>query len=616
MRKNRLISLLMAVLLFASVFAMPVTAEAEITKIQTNFVQPKDLNKAKLWKANSKRGKVETVRYQSHYYNGKTQGGGFKKYMTVYTPYGYKKSKQYDVLILLPGMNMSENCFLNKAHNFGSKTSGVYLKNLFDNAIEDGKMKPMIVVNVNYFGSTVLGGQPVMELDANQVARELRNDILPYIVKHYGTYAEGTSKKELRAARDHFGVFGFSYTSTMIVRTVMPEDMDIFAWFGASSVFYCDLKESYKTVNKKIDQYPIRYFYCGCGSRDNAHDQTVERYKYFISKVDGLKKGYNTRLVVLSKAGHSTKTYDTAIYNCATNFFQNTDPPAPSVTMKISLAVPQDELVPEEEEAAILQDEEAAEESSSEAAAEEGVKRGASAVPERTEEITEAGKLRLDTGHADAGYVYAMAEESSSDYKLKITNGVQTNWYNINRNGEWELIPVPFGDGDYEFVLYEKSSDDKEYQEAGRTVLEIMLNWDALADLQQIPESLITDPEMIPKIQDRNSVFGKDVSEEEQPGDVESLLGVIFGEEAEESGKKIAEKIKGNEMLWGWITKSLSDLSDMASNAQSKLREQQWLQYIVSKKGLVRQYWEEAKHFLCDHYRENVDSVFSFNWLK
>ncbi len=31
--------------------------------------------------------------------------------------------------------------------------------------------------------------------------------------------------------------------------------------------------------------------------------------------------------------------------------------------------------------------------------------------------------------------------------------------------------------------------------------------------------------------------------------DVESLLGVIFGEEAEESGKKIAEKIKGNERL-------------------------------------------------------------------
>lgn len=275
-----------------------------------------------MWKECEHAGRVVDERYPTHWYAGETPHDHVK-YMTVYLPYGYNPKEQYDVLILIPGMDMTENCYLNKAHAYGHDQLGhVFLRNLIDNAIDQGLMKPMIIANINYFGATIPGG-PNLEQDCNHVSKELRNDIIPYLVRTFSTYATGTTEKELQEAREHFGIFGFSYSSTMVVKRLMADLLDIASWYGAQSVFFTDETYAIKNLNAKQDEFPLSFFYCGCGDRDDAHDQTVDMYNIITDGCKWMKRGENTDLVVLPDTGHSEKTYDTAIYNCCVRFFKD-----------------------------------------------------------------------------------------------------------------------------------------------------------------------------------------------------------------------------------------------------------------------------------------------------
>ena len=316
-----LTALLALVLLQGSLLSGAAYAVSDLSKALTGSGFALNLADADYWEETEYHGEVNDVRYRTHWYSAHT-AHDHVKYMTVYTPYGYNENEKYDVLVLIPGMDMTENCYLNKAHHYASGATGsVFLPNLFDNAIEQGLMKPMIVVNINYFGATVPGA-PNLEQDCNHVVNELRYDVLPYIAENYSTYAENGSEASLQEAREHFGIFGFSYSATMVAKWVMPECLDICAWFGASSVFFTNTDAGISKINKQCEKYPLRYFYCGCGSNDDAKNQTQDMYQILLDGCPCLKRGENTDLVVLPDTGHDAKTYDTAIFNCVTTFFK------------------------------------------------------------------------------------------------------------------------------------------------------------------------------------------------------------------------------------------------------------------------------------------------------
>lgn len=1031
--KIKTIAGFLSVLLLFSLFIGSVPASAAPEAVTTNFVRT--LNDASLWKEISHKGTVSSVRYKSHYYI-RSNATECTKYCTIYLPYGYSSSKSYDVLILVPGMGMSENCYLNNAHHYESGATGsVWLKNLFDNAIEDGRMKPMIVVNINYYGATPKYGTPVMELDANNVAKELRYDILPFIVNNYSTYASSASQSDISAARDHFGVFGFSYSSTMIGRTIMPECLDLFGWYGASSVFHCSLTDSLKELNARVNQYPVRYYYCGCGDTDNAHDQTIERYHTFVNGTDAITQGVNSELIVLSNTGHDAKTYDTAIYNCATNFFWTQDwrngnshggsttpstpaptaaptpaptatpaptptpvvypvvkvskdptdeyiyegrsayfvarasnakkiiwhivrpdesedfpedtllqvapnlkikglgtttlqlsnvpavmdgwkvraeftggeqsvfskyatvhvsysgavptpiprldgqvtptpepTPAPTATPKptptptptqppvtypvvkvskdptdeyiyegrsayfvarasnttkiiwhivrpdesedfpedtitkvakgvkisglgtttlqisktpasmngwkvraeflggaesvyskyatihVSYSGPEPSPIPRLDESgttpaatpaptavptptpaptpapnpnyptAVItkhptdeyiyegrsayfvarasgaqkiiwhitrndgtedfieneilqvvpaldiggQGKETFRISKTPAAmdgwkvraefvnqggsvfsnyatihvtysgaaptpiprlvprtgyvAEEsraviphtGGDDGSQAVPpELTEEVTADGKLILDAGNSPEGYIYVKAPKSTVPYKMEIIKDGQRNWYDINPAEFWELIPVPFGEGDYVLLLMEKDASGK-YEEAGSLILEISLNPYANTELPDVADNLITDQSQIAAIEgnvviDLDELFKKTgLRGLPAPEDiVESVLNM----DIEGTAERVVEKVKENKRFMGWMKDSLNDLSKWISKAQHGLESQWWFQEVMSYRGAVIDFFNNAKSFLVNGYKDNVANVFNFSWL-
>lgn len=276
-----------------------------------------------LWKQSKRRGEVIKLQYHTHWYSGKS-ATAFKKPICIYVPYGYDTLKEYNVMVLLPGMDMPYSCYLSRAHRYSPVLYSVQFQNVLDNLIDAKVIEPSIIVTLPYYGATV-EGHPVMELDGNQLVNELRYDLLPYMISNYSTYAKGTDSISISNAREHFGIFGFSYTSTMILKYIMPECIDMFGWFGASSVFYSDLVKAVAEVNEKQKQFQIEYLYVGCGDSDDARSQTSDMYHYFCTNVNNLYK--KSDLVILPLTGHDARTYDTAIINCLLRFFEEKEQP-------------------------------------------------------------------------------------------------------------------------------------------------------------------------------------------------------------------------------------------------------------------------------------------------
>lgn len=270
-----------------------------------------------LWKQSKYQGEIIKIQYKTHWYSGDS-ATAFQKPICIYVPYGYDPLEDYNVMVLLPGMDMPYSCYLSRAHRYSAELYSVQFQNVLDNLIATKQIEPLILVTLPYYGATT-EGHPNMELDGNQLVHELRNDLLPYMIENYSTYAKGTDSYSISKARDHFGIFGFSYTSTMIPKYIMPECLDLFSWFGASSIFWSDLNKAIPTINEKLKKYPLDYLYVGCGDSDTAHSQTNDVYNLLCSSVLGIRN--KSRYIVLPNTGHDARTYDTAIVNCLLKFF-------------------------------------------------------------------------------------------------------------------------------------------------------------------------------------------------------------------------------------------------------------------------------------------------------
>ena len=141
-----------------------------------------ELDNPDLWKASKNPGSVIKIQYHTHWYSGDSSTA-FKKPICIYIPYSYDPIQNYDVMVLLPGMDMPYSCYLSRAHRYSRELYSVQFQNVIDNFIAAGVMKPCIIVTLPYYGATV-EGHPVMELDGNQLIHELRHDLLPYIINN------------------------------------------------------------------------------------------------------------------------------------------------------------------------------------------------------------------------------------------------------------------------------------------------------------------------------------------------------------------------------------------------------------------------------------------------
>lgn len=174
-----------------------------------------------------KQGTLEALyydTYESMTYEEKSQI--LNKRAIVYLPYGYSEDKQYDVFYLMHGG------WSNETTTLGTPANPSAFKNVMDNAIQNGEIKPMIIVCPTYNNTSSNDSDNfslALQLNRNY-HNELRNDLIPAVESKYSSYAKSTSAEDLKASREHRGFGGFSMGSVATWRT-FQNCLDYFKYF-------------------------------------------------------------------------------------------------------------------------------------------------------------------------------------------------------------------------------------------------------------------------------------------------------------------------------------------------------------------------------------------------
>ncbi len=143
-------------------------------------------------------GTLEVIGYDTKNYHG--GGENFSKSAYVYLPYGYDKSKAYDVFYLMHGGGGNERDY------FGGAVKDAVTKELLDNMIASGELAPCIVVAPSYNNPY----EPSATENCRHFASELVNDLIPTVELRYGTHLRDASLDAIRETRLHRAFGGFS----------------------------------------------------------------------------------------------------------------------------------------------------------------------------------------------------------------------------------------------------------------------------------------------------------------------------------------------------------------------------------------------------------------------
>nr|MCR4841878.1 hypothetical protein [Eubacterium sp.] len=202
----------------------------------------------------------------------------------VYLPYGYDESKQYDVFYIMHGMSGTMYTFL------GNGSSDGYFKLVLDHMIEEGLIKPIIVV------APTITSSYDSEIDrVNGLTVEVKNDLIPLVESMYSTYAENTSEEGLIASRDHRCFGGFSmggcatwwnlWKNTGYFRYYIPNSMIVNPEEGLPVIDVPteQMVESMRENGYSKDDFVV---YCGTGDEDYTDYAVEEQITAFLNYSD------------------------------------------------------------------------------------------------------------------------------------------------------------------------------------------------------------------------------------------------------------------------------------------------------------------------------------------
>lgn len=159
-----------------------------------------------IWKPANQKGHIEEI-----HYDVVKDGEKLNKRAQVYVPYNYnKKDKKtrYNVVYLMHGGGDNTTSFLTPPNDW------LPLAQVLDHLIEQGKMKPVLVVCPTFYNDDQNIGANRME-DATRQTREfhteLQNYLIPTIAARYNTYLEGKADSiAISKTREHRAFGGFS----------------------------------------------------------------------------------------------------------------------------------------------------------------------------------------------------------------------------------------------------------------------------------------------------------------------------------------------------------------------------------------------------------------------
>ncbi len=245
--------------------------------------------------------------------------------MTVYLPYGYDENQRYNVLFLLHISGLDESFWL--PGTMAYEQYSLTMTDLFDNMIAQGLCEPMIVVAPCGYITDAAAQAHDSVRDYDQFGREFANEILPLVVERFSTWAEGSDRAQIAAAREHFGVAGASFGSYMTRNSVLAPNLDLvanFAMIGGGSLRQDDLRNEWAAAGHDPAQYPIHLLYIVEGELDDR--QAPELSYNALGTWEGIFDGNNLRYCLISTAPHDVREWVNGVYNSAQLFFRDDIP--------------------------------------------------------------------------------------------------------------------------------------------------------------------------------------------------------------------------------------------------------------------------------------------------
>lgn len=189
---------------------------AELAYIPQGYEQPAE-----------HQGRLEKLTYETwESFTYEEHSQRLEKEAWVYVLYGYSEDGQYDIMYLSHGGWSNETTIM------GTDTDPHTFKHVVDHAIEDGKMRPILIVLPTYNNTSPQdsGDYGLAIQLTNNFHNELLNDLMPAAESKYSTYAEDTTPEGFAASRDHRGFGGFSMGSVNTWRT-FQYCLDYFRYF-------------------------------------------------------------------------------------------------------------------------------------------------------------------------------------------------------------------------------------------------------------------------------------------------------------------------------------------------------------------------------------------------
>jgi len=268
-------------------------------------------------------GRVETLSYEAPDYFalslGEESKTTYQKNMCVYLPHNYDPARQYDVLVLLHGMGGTEEYWLLFEQNYHKMKNEVLVrtKELLDNMIARELCNEVIVVTPTFYRNTQNQFDYNRRQDQLRFSQELQEIILPMIVDTYSTYAADSSRESISAAREHFAFAGLSMGSIYGYNAVLPECIDLFAWYGLFSGSECDSIPHVAAVLNAPEnlQYPISFFYNAAGTRDVMALPHEQQYRELMLLCPTITEGENAAFTYIQGAFHEYRAWCTGLYN-------------------------------------------------------------------------------------------------------------------------------------------------------------------------------------------------------------------------------------------------------------------------------------------------------------
>ena len=234
----------------------------------------------------TEQGQVVRIEYDSKDYV--KEGSAINKTAYVYLPYGYDENDEetrYDVIYLMHGWGGHAGEYFEFAN----------LKELFDNMIENGDIRPAIIVSPTFYNDNSDTDFSSSVAEFRQFHRDFEENLMKAVEGRFHTYAKSTADQDLKDSRDHriFGGFSLGSVTTWLQFCYDSEYIRYFLPMSGSSWYYGGygdfrFEQNVDHIEEVVRQFDLEekgyFIYHAVGTNDAVKSQSIDMAEEMLSR--------------------------------------------------------------------------------------------------------------------------------------------------------------------------------------------------------------------------------------------------------------------------------------------------------------------------------------------